>query len=114
MRIKQKEIDAFIRSLTPYLESNCTALYLFGSRVYDDKKGGDIDLLILTDEKTASQLLFVKAKILIQIQKIIGERKIDLIFTTKEKLKVDPFLKKVAQEMIILHTFSSLGAVKKS
>ncbi|WP_297443783.1 nucleotidyltransferase domain-containing protein [Sulfurimonas sp.] len=53
-------------------------IYLFGSRVDDSQKGGDIDLyLVLQDH---SNLFQKKIKFLSSIKKQLGEQKIDIIF----------------------------------
>ena len=52
-------------------------IFLFGSRVDDDKRGGDIDLLVISDKIDFS----TKLKILIKIYDLIGEQKIDIIIT---------------------------------
>ena len=44
---------------------------LFGSRVYDDKKGGDIDLYVITDEPSRDK----EGKFWIELQKRLGSRK---------------------------------------
>lgn len=46
MRITKNEQDA-IKKVITYLDP-AAKVYLFGSRVDDQKKGGDIDLLILS------------------------------------------------------------------
>jgi uncharacterized protein len=51
-------------------------IFLFGSRVDDFGKGGDIDLLLLTEEKLP--LLFMN-RIRRLILNDIGEQKIDLV-----------------------------------
>ena len=55
------------------------SLYLFGSRVDDNARGGDIDLFIETsDEKD----LFVrKIKFLARIKRALGEQRIDVVFS---------------------------------
>ena len=49
-------------------------IYLFGSRVDDTAKGGDIDLLVLS--KTIN--LMTKLEILAQLHQRLGARKIDI------------------------------------
>jgi predicted nucleotidyltransferase len=51
---------------------------LFGSRVDDEKKGGDIDLFIEPAEPM-SDLFTRKIKFLTALKKRIGEQKIDLV-----------------------------------
>ena len=50
-------------------------IYLFGSRVDDAAKGGDIDLLVLSTKIK----LMDKIDILAQLHQSLGERKIDLL-----------------------------------
>ncbi len=52
MRLKQQEIDT-IKKETQKLFHNAK-IYLFGSRVDDNKKGGDIDLYIIPQNLTNS------------------------------------------------------------
>lgn len=49
-------------------------IYLFGSRVNDTAKGGDIDLLVLSKKIN----LMAKLEILAQLHLKLGERKIDV------------------------------------
>ncbi len=50
-------------------------IYLFGSRVDDAAKGGDIDLLVLSKKIH----LMEKIDILAQLHQSLGERKIDIV-----------------------------------
>ena len=54
-------------------------LWLFGSRVDQTKKGGDIDLYIETNIANSADIIDAKIKFLVQLQKIIGEQKIDVV-----------------------------------
>jgi len=49
-------------------------IYLFGSRADDAAKGGDIDLLVLSERIN----LMAKLDILAQLHQKLGERKIDI------------------------------------
>ncbi|MCL5030765.1 MAG: nucleotidyltransferase domain-containing protein [Bacteroidetes bacterium] len=60
-------------------------IYLFGSRVDDDKKGGDIDLLVFSNKLTFNENLKIK----IELKKILGDQRIDLII---KRDKSDPFV----------------------
>jgi len=53
---------------------------LFGSRVDDQKKGGDIDLFIQPSEPM-SDLFVRKIQFLSALKKAIGEQKIDLVLS---------------------------------
>ncbi len=54
-------------------------LWLFGSRVDDTKKGGDIDLYIETNYTDLSLIVRKKIKFLTDLQMKIGEQKIDAV-----------------------------------
>ena len=51
-------------------------MYLFGSRVFDDQKGGDIDILVLGNRKLTLQ---EKRNIKIAFYRRYGEQKIDIV-----------------------------------
>lgn len=60
-----------------------STIYLFGSRVDDKARGGDIDLMILTNEP-ADKRIFRKIKV--EFIKRYGWRKVDLVnFTYSEE-----------------------------
>jgi len=81
MRIKQEIVDFTLA----YVKNNFTGakVYLFGSRTDDNKKGGDIDILILSKERLSISDL---SKLRIELYKKIGEQKIDLVnYTFNDK-----------------------------
>jgi predicted nucleotidyltransferase len=55
------------------------SVWLFGSRVNDDKKGGDIDLLVRPDQAAPAPLFANKIRMLTLLERMLGERKIDLV-----------------------------------
>ena len=60
-------------------------VWLFGSRVDDTRRGGDIDIYIETGRQ--SGLLEAKVKALLALQRALGEQKVDLIaYNRDEKL----------------------------
>jgi len=60
-------------------------IYLFGSRVDDAQKGGDIDLYI--DAQNIQNKLEKKLKFLTLLKQEIGDQKIDIIMS-KDKTRV--------------------------
>lgn len=62
-------------------------VYLYGSRTRDDLKGGDIDLMIISDQIGFSD----KIDILIALKSKIGDQKIDLKVLPKSSYADDPF-----------------------
>jgi predicted nucleotidyltransferase len=74
MRLKEEIKNKIVEYSKKYFLNS--KVYLFGSRVYDDKKGGDIDLFIESDENIdiKIQMQFLK-----EIYKNVTQRKIDLV-----------------------------------
>ncbi|RKX73115.1 MAG: nucleotidyltransferase domain-containing protein [Spirochaetes bacterium] len=85
MRLHEKEIHAIKDAVRKHFGKSA-AVYLFGSRVDDTKRGGDIDLLVEhSPELSGSDVIKRKLKTMTDIQFAIGDRKIDIITTTPEK-----------------------------
>jgi uncharacterized protein len=83
MRLLKKEIEIIKTVIAKYDES--ARIHLFGSRVSDSKRGGDIDLLVFSDKLEYDENLRIK----IELKELLGEQKIDLVFA---KDKSDPFV----------------------
>ncbi len=77
MRLSDNEIKA-IKEVIGGIDKDAH-IYLFGSRVHDDKKGGDIDLFILSHKLQQGD----SGKIKYRLWDIIGEQRID-IFIAKD------------------------------
>jgi predicted nucleotidyltransferase len=54
-------------------------VWLFGSRVDDAKRGGDIDLLVRSDPAACDEPVRRKLRLLGRLEKALGERKIDVV-----------------------------------
>jgi predicted nucleotidyltransferase len=74
MRLEVEKID-ILKDLILKISPN-SEIFLFGSRVYDEKKGGDIDILVLSEKKIS---FIDKAKIEKEFFKKFGEQKLDII-----------------------------------
>jgi predicted nucleotidyltransferase len=72
--MRLSETERQIISQTIHQADAAAAVYLYGSRVEDEAKGGDIDLLVLSQKID----LMKKLDILAQLHRRLGERKIDL------------------------------------
>lgn len=70
MRLSDIEVMGIINGIDPFITTRPADLRLYGSRVDDTKKGGDIDLML----------------------KNIGDRKIDLLIFDTLSLESDPFI----------------------
>ncbi|MDP2152540.1 MAG: nucleotidyltransferase domain-containing protein [Methylotenera sp.] len=62
-------------------------LYLFGSRVDDTRKGGDIDLYVVADQQ--NRLGEKRIDFLAQIKHKIGDQRIDLVICRGAKRPID-------------------------
>lgn len=80
MRLSQEQVQAIHQVLKPIWKSIPYRLFLYGSRVHDHLKGGDIDILILTDQIGVNLFKEQELNLLVQIkkQKSIGQRRLDL------------------------------------
>lgn len=85
MRLKPNEIQA-IKSTVHNMDREAT-VFLFGSRVDDSKKGGDIDLLVLSGTLSGGN---AKRAIKAELYRLIGEQKIDVLLAADDS---DPFVK---------------------
>ncbi len=69
-----------IKEIVLSLFGSDTELYLFGSRVDDTKKGGDIDLLVKAPY-SGIEAESITVKAITKIQFAIGDQKIDMVVT---------------------------------
>ena len=90
MRLKQEEIEFLKKEILKYDKN--AEIYLFGSRVDDSKKGGDIDILVKGN-------LSIKEIIKVRVGffKRFGEQKLDIII-----YKDDPFCNYILKKAIAL------------
>lgn len=85
MRITEIEKTIIKSAVKKHFGRNAD-VYIFGSRVNDDRKGGDIDLYIATDMPT-SAIIREKISLLMDIEKSLGEQKIDVVINNHTKQK---------------------------
>jgi predicted nucleotidyltransferase len=74
MRLKDYEIKLIKKTIKDYIKD--AKIYIFGSRLNDNKKGGDIDIFIITNEKIK---LSTKAKIKFFLEEKLF-KPVDLVF----------------------------------
>jgi predicted nucleotidyltransferase len=95
MRLEKDKINFLKQEIKRYLPD--FKLYLFGSRVDDKKKGGDIDLLILSNHLLKRKN---KRDIKIAFYNSFGEQKLDLVYFSTDS--PDPFKELVLMEGVEL------------
>lgn len=66
-------------------------LYLFGSRVDETQRGGDIDLLIVPD--SFHDITAKKIRFLVALKRSIGEQKIDVVIDRGQDRPIDQIAK---------------------
>lgn len=62
MRLSEKEAELIKRTVNEYL--NDAQIYLFGSRAFEKKKGGDIDLFIVSDKNDYGTKIKLQTKLI--------------------------------------------------
>lgn len=77
-------------------------VWLFGSRVDDNKRGGDIDLLIETDQADVAALAMAEVFFLTRIQAKLGEQKIDVLLDYPSRKNRPPIFSVAKQTGILL------------
>ena len=85
MRLTKDQQNIIVDTFLKYLKTG--EIYLFGSRVYDDKKGGDIDLYISTSDM--SDIYNKKINFLTKLDEVMGEQKIDLIVSKDKNRQIE-------------------------
>jgi predicted nucleotidyltransferase len=77
MRISTQARDAIVRT-TSELAGAGARVHLFGSRLHDHLRGGDIDLLVECPQSVVRPV-WLAAQITARLQRTLGERKIDVL-----------------------------------
>ncbi len=78
MRLTEQQIN-IIKEVASDNYGQNSKVWLFGSRVDDKKRGGDIDLYIEAILPNKQEALDTKINTLIQLKKRLGDQKIDLV-----------------------------------
>jgi predicted nucleotidyltransferase len=89
MRLKENEIKKIKEVFAKVFEHG--ELYLFGSRVDDSKRGGDIDLYIIPDSR--DNLAAKKIDFQVLLKKAIDEQKIDVVIDRGKNRLIDKIAK---------------------
>jgi hypothetical protein len=70
-------------------------VFLFGSRIDDNKRGGDIDLMVVSDLRR-DVLETAKIAAIAKIQVALGEQKIDLVVTNDPARDTRPVVREAS------------------
>lgn len=87
MRLNDEELQKIKSVISSFLKDREGELRLYGSRVDDHKRGGDIDLVLIVPEIYPD---FSSFEVVARLKEKIGDRRID--FTVLHRAKTsDPF-----------------------
>ncbi len=86
MRLTTQEIQAIKSSVKEVMGSQAN-VWLFGSRVDDTKRGGDIDLFVEADLQNPLVRVQKKSLLWAKLQQQLGEQRIDIILASTKPVK---------------------------
>jgi predicted nucleotidyltransferase len=90
MRLSIAEVKHII-TCTKDIFGNESKVYLFGSRVDNSKKGGDIDLYIQTN--VSKEIFEKKLSLLECLEKFLGEQKVDIVISKDSTREIEKIAK---------------------
>jgi predicted nucleotidyltransferase len=99
MRLTPFQIQS-IRNATLELAGSSARVRLFGSRLEDTARGGDVDLLLECDEQIDEPALLA-ARLAARVSRAMGGRKVDVVISAPN-LQVLPIHTIAAEEGILL------------
>lgn len=85
MRLTNQEKNSIVECILR--KDGAAQVFLYGSRLDDNLKGGDIDLLILSESLSFRD----KIDLLIELKDLLGDQKIDLSVKSHDAAVSDPF-----------------------
>lgn len=107
MRLKISDIKALQKGLeeSPICPPQYQ-VFLFGSRVNDSKKGGDIDLLMVVDDSFLEALTGSRHHLATSLKKYIDDQKLDITLIGQKqkiiKFQQDPFFISIKDSLVFL------------
>lgn len=108
MRLTPLEHEAIKRAAQSSFEPG-VVLRLFGSRVDDAKRGGDIDLLVETRLQDAAEIARAHTRFLSQVYAALGEQKVDVLIDYPARQTRPPIFEVAHQQGVVLCVISLLG-----
>jgi predicted nucleotidyltransferase len=89
MRLTLKEVESIKKNLLSY--SSEGEIYLHGSRLDDNKKGGDIDLFFILPDEDYEKVLKNKFTITAEVSLALNEQKVDIVYLSRTLSQRDSF-----------------------
>jgi hypothetical protein len=78
MRLTEQQRSVIRAAVTETFGAGA-GVWLFGSRVVDTKRGGDIDLMFETDQLDVNVMTRAEIELLTKLRLQLGEQKIDVL-----------------------------------
>ena len=91
MRLQRQEIQTILQ-VAHQIYGEKVKVYLFGSRLDDTKRGGDIDLLVRNEG--VKKRILARIRMIAQLKYLLGDQKIDIIGDHEESLVAQEALRK--------------------
>ncbi len=89
MRLTSEQIHS-IKQVASEVFGSGAHLYLFGSRVDDQRRGGDIDLYVTGTALPIEAQLEGKLKFLVKVKQQLGDQRIDLVLAPMPGQAIQP------------------------
>ncbi len=102
MRLSAKEVQAILNSTSSFINHSKFEMRLYGSRLDDNAKGGDIDLLLILEDNLVDDIKWVKHMLLVELKNAIGDQRIDLTITSQERIQASAFLSMIYPQSQLL------------
>ncbi len=102
MRLTTSQISCIREGVVKYFGSTSHA-WLFGSRLDDQLRGGDIDLYIEPETQNPASLVDAKLKFLCAIHRQIGDQKIDVVLrrtASQQELSIYRIAKETGEQLL--------------
>ena len=93
MRLTDLEKQVILNAVRA--EESSARVFVFGSRIDDAKQGGDIDLLVLSEHFDKYKVRNARWR----MQEILGEQKIDILFSKEGSESFVSMIMQQAQEL---------------
>lgn len=101
IRLSQDEREKLIRLFAEYLNGFSDAtVYLFGSRVHPEQKGGDLDLLVLS-QQAAPLAHDLTKRLRMAIKEALGDQQVDILISPEPRANDQmPFIRLALLESV--------------
>lgn len=99
MRLSKEQCQIIRKTVEDMLGAD-VQIVLFGSRVNDDLRGGDVDLMVTTPHNV-TQPAFAAARVAARLERVLGGRRVDVVLVTP-KTAEQPIHKIAARQGVLL------------